>query len=100
MHNSAIAAVKLQEQIDEKQIEITNLQRLVDAAVEDKQQLEYALTEITHEENCSGGLSDQQIEDIGVAAAIGAGAAVEGLRAKVRASIIARDIQVPGILNY
>ena len=100
MHNSAIAAVKLQEQIDEKQVEITHLQRLVDAAIEDKQQLEYALTEITHEENCSNGLTDQQIEDIGVAAAIGAGAATDNLRKKIRASIIARDVQVPGILNY
>ena len=99
MHNSAIAAVKLQEQIDEKQIEITNLQRLVDAAVEDKQQLEYALNEITHEDDCNG-LTDQQIEDIGVAAAIGAGAATDNLRKKIRAAIIARDVQVPGILNY
>ena len=109
-----VAIQKIREQIAEKQSDITNYNEMLNDATEDILYLEYALNELLEpdvppddddndddsDDHCHEGLSDQQIEDLAVAIAVGTNEASSGLRRRIRASIIARDLQVPGILNY
>tara|TARA_R100001463_G_scaffold10682_6_gene30848 strand:+ start:251 stop:598 length:348 start_codon:yes stop_codon:yes gene_type:complete len=110
-----VAIQKLREQIAEKKEDISNYNEMLNDATEDILYLEYALNELLEpdvpdpdpdddsdddDEHCHAGLTDQQIEDLGVAIAVGTGATTDGLRRRIRASILARDVQVPGILNY
>ena len=68
-----VAIQKIREQIAEKQSDITNYNEMLNDATEDILYLEYALNELLE--------PDVPPDDD-------------------RASIIARDLQVPGILNY